>query len=58
MANNNMLDFDKIAVRMGAKRCGKIRVSGGYFGALQLVAEIIQNQELQDHMLPENIQSE
>ena len=34
------LDMDKIARGLGAEHRGKITVSGGYFGAIQLVADI------------------
>ena len=34
------LDMDKIARRLGAHRKGKVTSSAGYFGALQLVADI------------------
>ena len=34
------LDMDKIARGLGAKRRGKVNVSGGYFGAMQLLADI------------------
>ncbi len=34
------LDLDKIARGLGAKRRSKVAPSGGYFGALQLVADI------------------
>jgi hypothetical protein len=34
------LDIDKIAKDIGAKRIGKIHASGGYFGAMQLAAEV------------------
>jgi hypothetical protein len=34
------LDMDKIARGLGAERRGKITASGGYFGALQLLADI------------------
>jgi len=34
------LDMDRIAKGLGAERRGKVRVGGGYFGAMQLVAEI------------------
>src|SRR5438128_9465694 len=34
------LDMDKIARALGAKRRGKITASGGYFGAMQLLADI------------------
>lgn len=34
------LDVDKIAQGLGAQRRGKVASSGGYFGALQLVADI------------------
>lgn len=34
------LDFDAIARGIGARRVGKVRSSGGYFGALQLMAEV------------------
>jgi hypothetical protein len=34
------LDMDKIARGLGAERRGKITVSGGYFGAIQLLADI------------------
>ena len=34
------LDMDKIAKGLGAERRGKISAKGGYFGALQLLADI------------------
>ncbi len=34
------LDMDRIAARLGAQRRGKVSAPGGYFGALQLLAEI------------------
>lgn len=34
------LDMDKIARGLGAKRGGKVTASGGYFGAMQLLADI------------------
>ena len=34
------LDMDKIARGLGAERRGKITASGGYFGAMQLLADI------------------
>ena len=34
------IDIDKIAKGLGAERRGKVRVSGGHFGAMQLVAEV------------------
>jgi hypothetical protein len=34
------LDMDRIARGLGAKRRGKVDASGGYFGAMQLVADI------------------
>ena len=34
------LDMDKIARGLGAKRLGPIQAGGGYFGAMQLMAEI------------------
>ena len=34
------LDMERIAKELGAERCGKISPRGGYFGALQLAAEI------------------
>jgi hypothetical protein len=34
------LDMDKIARGLGAERRGKIAASGGYFGAIQLLADI------------------
>ena len=34
------LDMDKIATGLGAERRGKVAMSGGYFGAIQLLAEI------------------
>ena len=33
-------DMDKIARGLGAERRGKVAASGGYFGALQLLADI------------------
>ena len=34
------LDMDKIAEALGAERRGKISATGGYFGAMQLLADI------------------
>jgi len=34
------VDIDKIAKALGAERQGKVSAAGGYFGALQLLAEI------------------
>ena len=34
------LDMDKIAKALGAERRGKVTASGGYFGALQLLADV------------------
>src|ERR1700737_2086909 len=34
------LDMDKIAAALGAKRRGKVSVTGGYFGAMQLLADM------------------
>lgn len=34
------LDMDKIARSLGATRRGKVSASGGYFGAVQLLAEV------------------
>jgi hypothetical protein len=34
------LDMDKIARGLGAERRGKVAASGGYFGAIQLLADI------------------
>ena len=34
------LDMDRIAKAMGAERRGKVAVRGGYFGALELAAEV------------------
>src|SRR3954468_20478481 len=34
------LDMDRIAKVLGAARRGKVSPSGGYFGALQLAAEV------------------
>lgn len=34
------LDMDKIAKGLGAQRRGKVSVSGGHFGAMQLAAEV------------------
>jgi hypothetical protein len=34
------LDMDRIARELGAQRRGKVSPRGGYFGALQLVAEV------------------
>jgi len=32
--------MDRIAKELGAERKGKVAASGGYFGAMQLVADI------------------
>lgn len=34
------LDMDRIAKELGAERRGKVMPQGGYFGALQLAAEV------------------
>ena len=34
------IDMDKIAMGLGAERRGKVAASSGYFGALQLLADI------------------
>ena len=34
------LDMDRIAQALGAERCGKVSPRAGYFGALQLAAEV------------------
>src|SRR6266496_3143777 len=34
------LDMEKIARGLGAERRGKVAASGGYFGAMQLLADI------------------
>ncbi len=34
------LNMDKIAKGLGAKRGGKLRAGAGYFGAMELVAEV------------------
>ena len=34
------LDMDKIAKGLGAERRGKVEAGGGYFGAMQLLADI------------------
>lgn len=34
------LNMDKIAAALGAESRGKVSAAGGYFGALQLVADI------------------
>ena len=35
-----LLNMDKIAQGLGAERRGKVAAAGGYFGAVQLVADI------------------
>jgi hypothetical protein len=34
------LDMDKIAKGLGAERRGKVSATGGYFGAVQLIADV------------------
>jgi hypothetical protein len=34
------LDMEQIARELGAERCGKVSARGGYFGALQLAADV------------------
>jgi hypothetical protein len=34
------LDMDRIAERLGAQRRGKVAARGGYFGAMQIAAEV------------------
>ncbi len=36
------LDMDGIAAGLGAERVGKVGVSGGHFGAMQLAAEVVR----------------
>ena len=40
MKRKPKLDMDKIAGLLGAERRGKVTSRGGYFGALQLAAEV------------------
>lgn len=35
------LDMERIAKQLGAERRGKVSTRGGYFGALQLAAEVM-----------------
>jgi hypothetical protein len=37
---NAKLDMDLIAKKLGAERTGRVSARGGYFGALQLAADI------------------
>jgi len=37
---NTQLDMDKIAAALGAERRGAVSAAGGYFGAVQLAADI------------------
>lgn len=37
---NPSLDMDRIASELGAERRGKVSSRGGYFGAVQLAAEV------------------
>lgn len=34
------LDMDRIARGLGAERCGRVVASGGYLGAMQLLADV------------------
>lgn len=36
------LDIDKIARELGAERRGKVPAKGGYFGAMQLLADVFR----------------
>ena len=38
----HQIDMDKLALGLGAERVGKVSGSGGYFGAMQLAAEVVQ----------------
>ncbi len=40
MSDKPTLDMDRIAAALGAERKGKVRSSGGYFGAVQLAADV------------------
>lgn len=40
MKSKPKLNMDKIAKTLGAERRGKVEAGGGYFGAMQLVAEV------------------
>ena len=42
------LDMERIAKELGAARCGKVAVHGGYFGALQLAAHIASYSHVSD----------
>src|SRR2546430_15222530 len=37
------LDMDRIAEGLGAERTGKVSATGGYFGAMQLLADVEAN---------------
>ena len=43
-----ILDMEHIAKELGAERRGKVSASGGYFGTLQLAAEITERFRLPD----------
>ena len=42
MTDKTRLDMEKIAQELGAERRGEVRAGGGWFGALQLAAEVQQ----------------
>jgi hypothetical protein len=42
------LNMNKIAKGLGAKRRGKVTASGGYFGALQVMASLPKKTERSD----------
>ncbi len=42
-------DMDKIANALGAQRRGKVKATGGYFGAIQLAAEVAERFKAPKH---------
>ncbi len=42
------LDMERIAKGLGAERCGKVSAHGGYFGALQLAAEVASHSRVSE----------
>ena len=48
------LDMERIAKELGAERRGKVSARGGYFGALQLAAEVESRSRVSEKPLSPN----
>ena len=45
---SSTLDIERLAKELGAERCEKVSAHGGYFGALQLAAEVVSRSRVSE----------